>query len=204
MNVLLINGSPHRNGCTAAALKTVADELLEQGIKAELVHIGRTVPGCMACGQCGQMGKCVMNDSVNGVLEKAKDADGFVFGSPVYYASPNGSMVAFLDRFFKAGQITHKPAAVVATARRGGNIAALDVLLKYPQYRQMPIVTADYWPIVYGSKPEEVLADQEGVYTMQRLAQNMAWLLKCIEVGKEKGIFPKSIEKNVWTAFYKS
>ncbi len=203
MKVLLINGSPHENGCTDAALKVLSEEFFKQGIGTDMMHIGRTVCGCMACGQCADIGKCIMEDRVNDALAKARHADGFVFGSPVYYASPNGSMVAFMDRFFKAGNITHKPAAVLATARRGGNVAALDVLLKYPQYRQMPIVTADYWPVIYGSKPEEILADKEGIYTMQRLAKNMAWLMKCIEKGKEEGIYPDCSEKNVWTAFYK-
>lgn len=198
MKVLLINGSPHEFGCTFTALKKIADTLEEQGIDTEIFHIGKEpIGGCVACGKCAKTGRCSFEDSVNSALEKAEDASGFVFGSPVYFASPSGSMVAFMDRFFYAGDFAHKPAAVVASARRGGCTAALEVLNKYPTYNQMPLVSADYWPIVHGNTPEEVLKDGEGVYTMETIGMNMAWLLRCIESGPK----PVKREKEVWTNF---
>ena len=151
----------------------------------------------MDCGYCAEKKICVIDDCVNRALKKAEEADGFVFGTPVYFASPNGSMVAFMDRFFKAGDFAHKPAAVAASARRGGCTAELEVLIKYPTYNQMPLVSADYWPIIHGNTPEEVLRDEEGLHTMETLGLNMAWLLKCIENGEK----PVKREKSIWTNF---
>lgn len=202
MNVLLINGSPHKNGCTYTALAHMAKALNEREIATEIFHIGaRPVGGCIACGQCASTGRCYMDDCVNKALEKAEQADGLVFGAPVYFASPAGSMIGFLDRLFNAGSFCHKPAAVVASARRGGCTASLEVLNKYPTYNQMPLVSADYWPLVHGNTPEEVLQDAEGLFTVETLARNMAWLLKCIEAGKNAGIRPETVKKNTWTNF---
>lgn len=202
MNVLLINGSPHERGCTFTALEHVARTLRERGIETELFHIGSApVGGCIACGGCGRAGKCVFDDCVNEALIKANEADGLVFGTPVYFGSPNGSMVAFMDRLFKIGSFCYKPAAVVSSTRRGGSTAALDVLLKYPAYSQMPIVSADYWPLVHGNTPDEVKQDAEGLFTMETVGRNMAWLLKCIEAGRAAGVEPEIVNKEVWTNF---
>ncbi|MDL2293892.1 flavodoxin family protein [Ruminococcaceae bacterium OttesenSCG-928-D13] len=204
MRVLLINGSPHEAGCTHTALGRVAETLEGRGVKAELYHIGKApVGGCTACGACGKTGRCAYNDGVNRVLEMAGGFDGFVFGAPVYYASPNGSMVAFMDRLFQAGggALRHKPAAVVASARRGGCTAAIDVLAKYPTINQMPLVSGDYWPIVHGNTSEQVLQDAEGMFTMETVGRDMAWLLRCIEAGRAAGIMPDIVEKEAWTNF---
>ncbi|HHV46423.1 MAG TPA: flavodoxin family protein [Tissierellia bacterium] len=202
MKVLLINGSPNEKGCTYTALNEISNELIKNGIETEIFHIGnKPIGGCIACGKCEELKKCVFEDAVNIALKKAMDADGFVFGTPVYFGSPNGSMISFMDRLFKIGNFAHKPAAVVASARRGGTTASLDVLLKYPAYMQMPIISADYWNMVHGNTPEEVMQDKEGIHTMRVIGRNMAWLLKCIEAGKSKGIFPDRSLKEVWTNF---
>lgn len=204
MKVLMINGSPHEKGCTFTALERMAQVLEERGIETEIFHIGKKpVGGCAACGGCSGKDKCVFEDSVNEALELAKSADGFVFGTPVYYASPNGSMIGFMDRFFRAGDamLTYKPAAVAASARRGGCSASLEVLMKYPTYAQMPVVTSSYWPLVHGNNREEVLQDAEGMFTMEVMGKNMAWMLRCIEAGKAAGIEPEWEEKEIWTNF---
>lgn len=202
MKVLLINGSPHEDGCTYTGLRHVAEILEAKGIETEIFHIGRTpVGGCVGCRRCGETGRCVFDDCVNRALEKSRGADGFVFGTPVYFASPNGSMVAFMDRFFSAGSFAHKPAAILASARRGGCTAALDVLAKYPTYNQMPLVSADYWPIIHGNNPQEVEQDEEGIFTLEVLGRNLAWLLKCVEAGKGAGIEPELVTKTAWTNF---
>lgn len=204
MKVLLINGSPHELGCTYVALSCIAQDLEERGIETEIFHIGKNpVGGCIACDSCSETRRCVFDDVVNQVLEKAEEADGFVFGTPVYFASPNGSMVAFMDRMFKCGSFCYKPTAVVASARRGGCSASLEVLLKYPTYNQMPIVSGDYWPIIHGNTPEEALRDSEGVFTMNTIARNMAWMLRCIEAGVQAGIKPELVKKDIWTNFIK-
>lgn len=178
MKVLMINGSRRADGCTYTALQLVAGSLQDEGIDTEIVHVG--------------------TDSVNGNLDalvetlkgKCASADGFVFGSPVYYASPTGEVQVVLDRLFGvAGKdMKHKPAAVVTSARRAGTTAALDVLAKYPSINEMPIITSCYWTMVHGNRPEEVLQDAEGVYVMQQLGKNMAWILKSIEAGRKAGI----------------
>lgn len=178
MKVLMINGSRRADGCTYTALQLVAGSLQDEGIDTEIVHVG--------------------TDSVNGNLDalveilkgKCASADGFVFGSPVYYASPTGEVQVVLDRLFGvAGKdMKHKPAAVVTSARRAGTTAALDVLAKYPSINEMPIITSCYWTMVHGNRPEEVLQDAEGVYVMRQLGKNMAWILKSIEAGRKAGI----------------
>lgn len=145
MKVLLINGSPHEKGCTYTTLNHMAKTLEEREVRTEIIHVGRKeIRGCMACQGCAETGKCIFDDCVNLALEKAKDADGFVFGTPVYFSSPMGTMVSFMDRFFCAGNFRFKPAAMIASAKRGGCSATLDVLAKYPAYNQMPIVSGDY------------------------------------------------------------
>lgn len=189
--ILLINGSPHEKGCTYTALMEVRKGLEEWGIESELYWIGnKPVAGCIACGKCYETGRCVFDDLVNDLLARANEFDGMVIGSPVYYAGPAGQLCAFLDRLFyaSAGRWAGKVGAAVVSCRRGGATAAFDRLNKYFSISKMPIATSQYWNQVHGNTPEEVLKDEEGLQTMRTLAENMAWLLKCIEAGKAAGV----------------
>ena len=202
MKVLLINGSPRREGNTFIALSEVARTLRDEGIGAEIVSIGtRAVQGCIACGKCTELGRCVFNDALyNEVREKLAGADALVVGSPVYYAGPNGSLCALLDRlFYSCGELlTYKPAAAVAVCRRGGASATFDRLNKYFTISNMPIVSSQYWNMVHGNTPEEVRQDLEGLQIMRTLGKNMAWLLKCID----KAALPRpEREPQIWTNF---
>ena len=204
MKVLLLNGSPHARGCTYTALSEVAGQLNQNGVETEIVQIGAgPVHGCIACGKCRETGSCVFDDIVNEILKKMEDADGLVVGTPVYYASPNGSLIALLDRLFYAGktQFAYKPAAAVASARRAGTTAALDVVNKYFTISQMPVVSSQYWNMVHGNTPEQVRQDQEGLQIMRTLGNNMAWLLRCIEAGKASGVEPVKETPRVATNF---
>lgn len=205
MKVLLINGSTRKNGCTYVALSEVAKALNTEGIETEIVQMGAgVVRECIGCDRCAGKGKCVFSDDVvNEWLEKAKEADGFVFGSPVYYAHPTGQLLSVLDRLFYAGgaHFAHKPGAAVVSARRAGTTATLDVLNKYFADAQMPMVGSTYWNMVHGTAPELVAQDLEGLQTMRNLGRNMAWLLKCIQAGKEQGIVPADAERSHWTNF---
>ena len=189
MKVLLINGSPHRKGNTFAALTEMAKTLEQQGIEAEIVQIGvKPIRGCIACGQChmNALGKCVFDDDVcNGIIEKLEGADALVVGSPVYYGQPNGSLLSLMQRmFYAAGKhVQNKPAAAVCVCRRGGATAAFQTLTMPFQMMNMPVVTSQYWNIVYGAAPGEAELDTEGMQTMRTLANNMAWLLKKIHTG---------------------
>lgn len=206
MNVLLINGSPHKNGCTYTALREAEKTLREAGIETELYHLG-TVPirGCTGCGACAKLGKCAFGeeDGVNELLQKLPGADGFIFGSPVHYAAAGGSITSFLDRLFYAGSkhMARKPGAAVVSCRRGGASAALDQLNKYFSFNQMPVVSANYWNMVHGNTPQEVLRDEEGLQTVRIMASNMAWLLRCIEAGRAAGITPPAPEAKIKTNF---
>lgn len=192
MKVLLINGSPKSNGCTYTALTEVAKELENNGVETEIFHVGsKPIRGCMACSGCSNTdGLCVFDDdSVNIALKKAKEADGFVFGSPVHYASASGQITSFLDRFFYAGNVfQYKPGAAIVSCRRGGSTAAFEQLNKYFTISNMPIVSSQYWNMVHGNTPEEVRQDLEGMQTMRTLGKNMSWLLNCIHAGKEAGV----------------
>ncbi len=191
MQVLLVNGSSRQNGCTNEALREVARALEEEGIGTELFFIGNeAIPDCIACRKCRQQGRCVFDDAVNAFVEKAKQADGFVFGSPVYFAHPSARLLTFMDRaFYSGGQaFAFKPAAAVLSARRAGTTASLDVIQKYFTICSMPVVSSTYWNHVYGQQPEEVREDQEGLMTMRNLGKNMAWLLKCIALGRQNGL----------------
>lgn len=206
MNVLLLNGSSHPLGCTDAALREIAGVLEASGIGTEILFLGNEpVRDCIACGACKtQPGRCVFDDDiVNRVIEKARKADGFIFGTPVYYAHPTGRILSVLDRAFYAGKdaFTHKPAAAIASARRAGTTAALDVLQKYFTIAQMPIIASTYWTMVHGSKAEDVREDKEGLQTIRNLAANMAWLLKCIEAGKAAGVSAPQAESGARTNF---
>jgi multimeric flavodoxin WrbA len=191
MKVLLINGSPHSEGCTFTALSEVAKALNEEGIETEIIQIGnKDVRGCMACASCRKTGKCVYDDIVNEVIEKAKTADGFIFGSPVYYSGINGTMKSFLDRLFYSSSqhLAYKPGAGVVSARRAGTTAALLQLDQYFTINNMPVVSSQYWNMVHGNTPDEVRQDKEGLQIMRTLGHNMAWLLKSIEAGEKNGI----------------
>ena len=191
MKVLLVNGSPRAAGCTNTALEEVAKTLGEAGIETEIFWLGaKPVQDCIACGKCRELRKCVFDDVVNTLIEKAKTADGFVFGSPVYYAHPSGRVQSALDRAFYAGKYAFagKPGAAVVSARRGGTAASFDVINKYFGISSMPVVSSTYWNMVYGNTPDEVRRDEEGMQTMRNLGRNMAYLLKCLEAGKAAGI----------------
>lgn len=204
MKVLLLNGSPHEKGCTYTALAEAAKTLGECGVDSEIFWVGnKPITGCIACGSCGKTGKCFADDPVNEFVEKARSADGFIFGSPVHYASASGSVTSFMDRAFYSGKraFAGKPAASVVSCRRGGASATFDQLNKYFTISSMPIVSSNYWNQVHGSTPEQVAKDEEGMQTMRVLARNMAWLLKCIEAGKTAGIeFPEA-EPKIYTNF---
>jgi len=205
MKVLLINGSPKAKGCTYTALTEIAKELEKENIEAEIFHVGnKPIRGCMACGGCSKTdGVCVFNDdTVNEALGKAKEVDGFIFGSPVHYAAASGAITSFLDRFFYAGNsFQYKPGAAIVSCRRGGSTAAFEQLNKYFTISNMPVVSSQYWNMVHGNTPEEVKQDLEGMQTMRMLGKNMAWLLKSIQVGKEAGISLPEKEPRAITNF---
>lgn len=203
MKVLLVNGSPNAKGCTYTALCEVAKELEKENIETEIFHIGnKAVRGCIGCGKCSN-NKCVFDDdTLNAGLEKAKDCDGFIFGSPVHYAAASGSLTSFLDRLFYAGNcFAYKPGAAVASCRRGGASSTLDQINKYFTIANMPVVSSQYWNMVHGNTPEEVKQDLEGMQTMRTLGKNMAWLLKSIEAGRKAGIKLPEKEAKVRTNF---
>lgn len=191
MKVLLVNGSSRKNGCTGAALTEVARSLTEEGIDTEIFFIGnQAIPDCVACRKCRESGKCVFDDVVNEFVQKAKTADGFVFGSPVYFAHPSARLLTFMDRafYFGGGAFAFKPAAAVLSARRAGTTASFDVINKYFTICSMPVVSSTYWNHVYGQEPQEVAEDHEGLMTMYNIGKNMAWMLKCIAFGKQNGL----------------
>ncbi len=195
MKVLLVNGSPHKNGCTYTALCEVAGALEKNGVETEIFWIGSgEVAGCIGCGICAKEGECFRKDIVNEFVIKAEGADGYIFGSPVHYAAASGSITAFMDRaFYSGGKVmAGKPAASVVSCRRGGASATFDQMNKYYTINCMPVVSSQYWNQVHGSCPEDVKKDEEGLQTMRTLGNNMAWLLKCIEAGRAQGIlFPE-------------
>lgn len=204
MKVLMLNGSSNQAGCTYTALKEIGTVLEAEGIEYEIFQIGAgPVRDCIGCGQCTPKGCVFSDDAVNEFVKKAKEADGFVFGTPVYYAHPSGRILSFLDRvFYSSGaSFRFKPAAVVASARRAGTTASLDVLQKYLGISQMPTVGSTYWNMVHGNRAEEVQKDEEGLQTMRNIGYNLAWMLKCFEAGRNTGVeLPKS-QKVVNTNF---
>ena len=191
MKVILVNGSSRKNGCTHVALLEVSKALNEEGIETENFFIGNgALSDCIACHECREKGFCVLDGAVNQFVEKAKNADGFVFGSPVYFAHPSGRLLTFMDRaFYSNGRaFQYKPAAAVLSARRAGTTASFDVINKYFTICSMPIVSSTYWNHVYGAQPEDVTEDKEGLMTMYNVGKNMAWMLKCFEIAKQNGI----------------
>ena len=199
MKVLLINGSPRENGNTSRALKEVARSLNEEGVETQIVNIGKKpIPGCIACGWCGREGRCTFHDDpYHQVMRAVKDGiDGLVIGSPVYYGGPNGSLCALLDRVFYSlgNQLQFKPRASVVVCRRGGASAAFDRLNKYFTILNMPVVSSQYWNMVYGQTPGQVEQDEEGMQTMRTLGRNMAWMIKKLDDHPTP-------EPHVWTNF---
>lgn len=182
MKVILVNGSPHKSGCTACALDEVRKTLEKEGIETEIFWIGTSVQNCIGCRQCALKGKCVFDDNVNEFIEKAKTADGFVFGTPVYYGSAAGGIKSFMDRAFYSGSryLADKPAATLVSCRRGGAAQAFSQLNMFYTINNMPVVSSQYWNQVHGNTPEEVMKDEEGMQTMRTLAVNMAWMLKAL------------------------
>ena len=193
MKVLLVNGSARVHGNTATALEQIAQTLESEGVDTQIIQLGAgACRDCIACNRCSDLGgRCVFDDDpVNEFIDLATQADGFVFGTPVYYAHPSGRILSLLDRAFYAGgaAFAHKPGASIAVARRAGTCASVDVLNKYFTINQMPVVSSTYWNVTFGGAPEEALQDAEGMATMRNLGRNMAWMLKCIEAGRAAGI----------------
>lgn len=197
MKVILINGSPNARGCTYTALSEVAQTLEGEGIETEIIQVGhKDIRGCIGCRKCKTIGKCIFNDIVNEVAPKFKECDGIVIGSPVYFASANGTLISFIDRLFYSvtDDKTMKVGAAVVSARRAGNTATFDEINKYFTISQMPIVSSQYWNMVHGNNANEVKQDLEGLQTMRTLGRNMAFLIKSISLGKEKYGLPEKEE----------
>ena len=202
-NVIMINGSPHAKGCTAAALSEVCRTLEKEGISVKNYTVGnKDIRGCISCNSCNEKGKCVFDDLVNEIAPEFEKADGIVIGSPVYYGSPNGTLLSFLDRLFYSTHFSKhmKVGAAVVSCRRGGNTASFDVLNKYFTISGMPVASGQYWNGIHGHNAEEAVQDGEGMQMMRTLARNMAFLMKSIALGKEKFGLPEK-EKQVMTNF---
>lgn len=201
--VILLNGSPHANGCTATALGEMIKVFHAEGIETELIHVGnKDIRGCISCGNCSQTGKCVFDDLVNQVAPKFEAADGLVVGNPVYYAGPNGTILSFMDRLFYSTQFFKqmKVGAAVVSCRRGGNTATFDVLNKYFTISSMPVAPSTYWNQVHGFTADDVRKDLEGLQTMRNLAKNMAFMIRAFADAKEKYGYPE-IERGCFTSF---
>ena len=204
MKVLLVNGSSHKNGCTYTALSECARILNQEGFDTDIFQLGNPeIRDCCGCNACRTTGECVFNDIVNDFINKAKEFDGFIFGTPVYYAHPSGRLLSLLDRAFYAGgyAFAYKPGASIASARRSGTTASFDVLNKYFTIANIPIVSSNYWNNIHGKIAEDAREDLEGLQTMRNLARNMSWILKCIEIGKRSGIEIPKQEERIYTNF---
>ena len=181
--VILINGSPYEEGCTYTALTEVSRGLQDNGVDAKIIHLGtHDIPGCKGCFACRRLGKCMIDDFVNELAGQLKSADGMIIGSPVYFASPNGSLISLLDRLYAAhgNSLMYKPCGCIVSARRAGTTAALEALYKYPMVNEQPVVSSSYWCMVHGSTPEEVRKDTEGMKIAYHLGRNMAWMVKAL------------------------
>ena len=201
--ILLLNGSPRSNGCTAAALEEMTKIFAAEGMETELIQVGKAnIRGCVACGFCEKNGRCAINDLVNETAPKFEAADGLVVGSPVYYGSPNGTILSFLDRLFYSTGFSKqmKVGAAVVSCRRGGNTASFDVLNKYFTISGMPVASSTYWNQVHGFTAEDVKKDLEGLQTLRNLARNMAFLIRAIAAEKEKNGLPE-VERGCFTSF---
>ena len=203
MKVLILNGSPRVNGCTARALEEVSKSLNEEGIETETINVGnKDIRGCIACKSCFKTGKCVFDDIVNDIAVKFEKADGIIIGSPVYYAGSNGTIISLLDRLFYSTHFdkTMKVGACALSSRRAGSTSAMDEINKYFTISNMPIVSSSYWNEVHGFRASDVEKDKEGLQTMRNLGRNMAFMIKAIKLGKEKYGLPK-IERDEFTSF---
>lgn len=203
MKVLLINGSPKETGNTAFALEQMAEVFAAENIETETIQVGsQLIRGCQGCGACYKLGKCVIDDMVNETAVKLAQADGMVIGSPVYYASPNGTLISFLDRLFysNSADLRMKVGASIVCARRGGTTAAMDVLNKYFTISQMPVASSTYWNIIHGAKPGQAAEDAEGIRTMRNLAKNMAYMMKAFAAAKDTVALPEN-EPKTFTNF---
>ena len=203
LKVLILNGSPRVNGCTARALEEVSKSLNEEGIETETINVGnKDIRGCIACNSCAKTGKCVFNDIVNDIAVKFEKSDGIIIGSPVYYAGSNGTIISLLDRLFYSTHFdkTMKVGAAVLSSRRAGSTSAMDEINKYFTICSMPIVSSSYWNEVHGFTASDVEKDKEGLQTMRNLGRNMAFMIKAIKLGKEKYGLPK-IERDEFTSF---
>ncbi len=201
--VLLLNGSPHTHGCTATALAEMISVFEKEGIETEIIQVGnKEIRGCISCGTCESKGKCVFDDLVNEVAPKFEEADGLVVGSPVYYGSPNGNLLSFLDRLFYSTSFSKhmKVGAAVVSCRRGGNTASFDVLNKYFTISSMPVASSTYWNQVHGFSAEDVKKDLEGLQTMRNLARNMSFMIKAFSTAKETIGYPE-LERSAFTSF---
>lgn len=195
MKVLLVNGSPNREGCTYVALNQIRETLKNEGIDAEIYRIGhKDIRGCIDCRKCSELGKCIYDDEVNSFVEMAEEYDGYIFGGPVYYGTVNPTLTNFMTRvffssFFGGKRIFRlKPAAAVASARRAGTMTAIDTINRFFTWAEMPIISSTYWNVIYGTKAEDALQDHEGLLTMKNLARNLAWFLKIKQLSIEEGI----------------
>ena len=210
MNVLMLNGSFNPDGSTNAGLEIMAETFAKEGVETEIVTVGgKPIADCIACGKCRELKRCVFaDDAVNDFAEKARSADGFVFGSPVYYAHPSGRIQSFLDRLFfssmnadRHAALRHKPCASVVVARRAGTSASFDVLNKYATISQMIVVGSTYWNEFHALTKEDVPQDGEGVQTLQNLARNMVYVMKCLKAGRDADILPPTAKAEVFTNF---
>jgi len=204
MKVLLLNGSSHRNGCTFTALDEVSRALRANNIDTEIYQLGNPeLRDCTGCQACRKLGRCVYEDAVNEFVAKARMCDGFVFGTPVYYAHPSGRILSFLDRAFYSGgdAFAYKPAAAVVSARRSGTTASFDVLNKYFTICNMPVISSQYWNNIHGNVMEEARQDEEGLQTMRTLGHNMAWILNSIDAGRKMGVVKPQPEEKIKTNF---
>lgn len=208
MKVLLVNGSPHKEGCTFTALNEMVKIFNQEGIETEIYQIGiEPIASCRGCGACNKLKKCVIDDKVNEFIEKAKEADGFIFGSPVHYAAPYGNLISFLNRVFFAGSRNEtpifrlKPGAAIMSARRAGATSSFDQLNKFFTINEMPVISSRYWNMVFGNTPDEVKQDIEGMQIMRMLAKNFSYHLKCKEAAKNIGILPPQKEEVTYTSF---
>jgi len=210
MKVLMLNGSFNPDGSTKAGLEIMAKTFAEEGVETEIVTVGgKPIADCIACGKCAELKRCVFaNDAVNDFAEKAKTSDGFVFGSPVYYAHPSGRIQSFLDRLFfstmnadRYASLRHKPCASIVVARRAGTSASFDGLNKYATISQMIVVGSTYWNEFHALTKEDVPEDPEGLQTLQNLARNMVYVMKCLKAGRDAGIMPPATKEEVFTNF---
>ena len=204
MKVLLLNGSPDSNGCVNEGLTVMAKEFEKENIDYEIIQIGKKpIAGCIGCASCKKTGECFQKDIANEIAKKLKDADAFVIGSPVYYASPNGTLLALLDRvFYQSSNLANKVGASIVSCRRGGATATFDSLNKYFAISNMPIATSNYWNMIHGSKASDIYKDEEGIQTLRTLAKNIIFLMKSIKLGKENGLEP-AYEQKIKTNYIK-